>query len=152
MDVVFDAFFKFLGQPAPKVRLPLPDPWKYLPGRNLTIILLIMFYGLIVSGVNYDIISDAPAFGQGYDSRGRMVMQTISRQANSQFIIEGLFAGGALALGGVGFILLDKGLRADEGKSLVAPKWLQLLGLAFCGIGLFIPWYCFSIKFGGYLR
>ena len=66
-------------------------------------------YGLLVSGMLYDIIIAPPSSGQFMDGAGReraLPMRMGRASLNKQYIIEGLSAGLLVVVGSVGFVLL----------------------------------------------
>jgi len=74
-------------------------------------------YFLVLSGVVYDIITEPPSMGMSKtENGGTKPMAFMAGRINGQYIIEGLTAGFFFALGGVGFIMLDRSVDVELAK------------------------------------
>uniref|UniRef100_A0A6U4KFW6 Oligosaccharyltransferase complex subunit n=1 Tax=Hemiselmis andersenii TaxID=464988 RepID=A0A6U4KFW6_HEMAN len=73
-------------------------------------LLLFALYFLIISGAVYVVINQPPSMGTDRDPKtgGLRHVAFMGGRINGQYIMEGLSAGLAMALGGAGFVMLDR--------------------------------------------
>lgn len=101
-----DLPFQFIR--IPNLRLKVPQV--HQPSPMLMFALVFASYFLVISGIIYDIIVEPPSMGSTQDPTTGAVrpVAILQWRVNGQYIIEGLAAGMLFAVGGTGFILIDR--------------------------------------------
>eukprot|EP00283_Hemiselmis_rufescens_P003644 CAMPEP_0173425920 /NCGR_PEP_ID=MMETSP1357-20121228/5517_1 /TAXON_ID=77926 /ORGANISM="Hemiselmis rufescens, Strain PCC563" /LENGTH=135 /DNA_ID=CAMNT_0014389473 /DNA_START=68 /DNA_END=475 /DNA_ORIENTATION=+ len=95
---------------------------------NTPFLLLFALYFLIISGAVYVVINQPPSMGTERNPQTG-ALRTVAFMAgriNGQYIIEGLSAGCAMALGGAGFVMLDR--ANDRNVTIVNNRMILTMG------------------------
>lgn len=111
----------------PNLRLRLPSI--SLPSAMTVFGLVFLSYFLVLSGIIYDIIVEPPSIGTSQEGKGVKPQAILMYRINGQFIIEGLSAGLLFAVGGAGFILLDRANSKSQGVSSTQRTILLVSGV-----------------------
>ena len=107
MTELIELPFNFLRVPNIKLRLPNIRA----PGKMTVFAFVFLSYFLVSSGIIYDVIVEPPSLGSENEGGSVKPVIFLKYRINGQFIVEGLSAGFLFAVGGLGFILLDKASR-----------------------------------------
>ena len=139
MELLFDVgCLPFQVIRCPQLKLKLPRV--HQPSPMTVFAFTFLSYFLVLSGVIYDIIIEPPSVGSTQEGGSIKPVAFLENRINGQFIIEGLSAGVLFALGGLGFILLD---RANQKFTSETNKFILLLS----GVVLVILAYNLTIVF-----
>lgn len=111
----------------PNLRLRLPSV--SLPSAMTVFGLVFLSYFLVLSGIIYDIIVEPPSIGTSQEGKSVKPQVILMYRINGQFIIEGLSAGLLFAIGGVGFILLDRANTKAQSVSSTQRTLLLISGV-----------------------
>ncbi len=117
--------FAVFRVPQTKLRMPSFS----LPSASVVFAFVFLSYFLVLSGIIYDIIVEPPSNGGSMENGVYKPVAFLQYRLNGQFIIEGLTAGSMFAIGGLGFIVLDR--ANDKGQS-PRNRYLLLLSGALC--------------------
>eukprot|EP01113_Clastostelium_recurvatum_P018326 TRINITY_DN21626_c0_g1_i1.p1 TRINITY_DN21626_c0_g1~~TRINITY_DN21626_c0_g1_i1.p1 ORF type:complete len:151 (-),score=38.24 TRINITY_DN21626_c0_g1_i1:85-537(-) len=126
MSDITELPFSFLRVPQMRLRTPnIPRP-----SPMVVFWLVFLSYFLVLSGIIYDMIVEPPSIGSTTDSNGNVrPVVFLQYRVNGQFIIEGLSAGAMFAMGGMGFIILDK----SNSKSLsIKNRYFLIMSGVLC--------------------
>jgi len=134
----------------PRLKLVIPSIQR--PSAMVVFGVVFMSYFLVLSGLIYDVIVEPPSIGVTRDEVTGMQKPVafLQHRINGQYIIEGLSAGFLFALGGLGYIFLDRSVDAytpRRNRYLFALGGVLLVLIAYNLCVLFL-----RIKIPGYLR
>jgi len=132
----------------PRVKLIIPSV--SAPSPMVVFAILFFSYFLVMSGIIYDIVVEPPSIGMTRDEAtgANKPVAFLQWRINGQYIIEGLTAGFMFALGGVGFILLDRSTdtsQSQRNRYLLCLSGALLLLVAYSLCRVFL-----RIKIPGY--
>jgi len=140
--------FSFLRVPNLKLKIPTLQH----PSAMTVFAVVFASYFLVLSGIIYDIIVEPPSIGVTMDeaTKSTKPVAFLAYRVNGQYIIEGLSAGLLFAVGGIGFIILDK---ANEKFTSTRNRYLLILAGLICIIVAYNLCIVFlRIKVPGYMR
>eukprot|EP00112_Aurelia_sp_Birch-Aquarium-sp1_P010763 Seg229.12 transcript_id=Seg229.12/GoldUCD/mRNA.D3Y31 product="Oligosaccharyltransferase complex subunit ostc-B" protein_id=Seg229.12/GoldUCD/D3Y31 len=147
MEAIFNLPFHVLE--APNLRLRKPS-WIKAPSAMVVFSIVLLSYFLVTGGIIYDVIVEPPSVGSTTDENGHSKpVAFMPYRVNGQYIMEGLASSFLFAIGGLGYVILEKA----NGQGLPRLNRFLLLFLGF--LCVVIPFFTMRVfmrmKLPGYL-
>ncbi|XP_073748809.1 oligosaccharyltransferase complex subunit OSTC-like [Callorhinus ursinus] len=143
----------FLVLECPNLKLKKP-PWVHMPSAMTVYTLMVVSYFLITGGIIYDVIVEPPSVGSMTgsmtDERGyQRPVAFLAYRVNGQYIMEGLASSFLFTMGGLGFIILDRGNAPNI--SQLNRFLLLFIGFMCVLLSFFMARVFMRMKLPGYL-
>merc|ERR1712071_201615 len=147
MEKIYSVPFSVLQVPNLKIKRPT---WFHQPSAMTVFSAVLLSYFMVTGGIIYDVIVEPPSVGSTTDENGHSKpVAFMPYRVNGQYIMEGLASSFLFAIGGLGYIILEKA----NGQGL--PRFNRFL-LIFLGfLCIIIPFFTMRVfmrmKLPGYL-
>jgi len=147
MEALYNIPFNFLEIPNLKVRKP---GWVKPPSAMVVFSFVLLSYFLVTGGIIYDVIVEPPSVGSTTDENGHSKpVAFMPYRVNGQYIMEGLASSFLFAVGGLGYVILEKA----NGQGL--PRLNRFLLLFFGFLCIIVPFFTLRVfmrmKLPGYM-
>eukprot|EP00795_Rhopilema_esculentum_P005048 gene5048-160_t len=137
MEALYSLPFQVLELPNLKLRKPT---WIKAPSAMAVFSIVLLSYFLVTGGIIYDVIVEPPSVGSTTDENGHSKpVAFMPYRVNGQYIMEGLASSFLFAIGGLGYVILEKA----NGQGL--PRLNRFLLLFFGFLCVIVPFFTLRV-------